>query len=171
MHTEVLVSSFILLTLVTQSQRIFSESLNALSGSRRNDSIVTRIHEDLEDIRHCVSLYALPTPVDPTGNWSCQDVTRVEAMPNGQLIYLPDETACFNGTLASNLIDQSILPADGILDNNQAIPLNNITIVRQIAEDADNKNLLKVSYTTTGTSKTKPVQDFTLSIPAQGWCP
>ena len=171
MLPEVLVSSLILLILVTQSQKFFSESLGAIDGGRRNDSIVTRVQQDLEDIRHCVSLYALPISIDTSGDWSCHDVTRSQTMPSGQLIYLPDENACFNGTLASNLIDQSILPVNGIIDNNEVRSLDDVTIERQITADPDNENLLKVTYTTTRSGSSSSVESFTLSIPAQAWCP
>ena len=170
MLPEVLVSSLILLILLSQSQRIFSESLGAVGGSRRNDAIVTRIQEDLEDIRHCVSLYALPTAISGSCDDVAKDVTRAQTMPNGQLVYFPDEKACFDGTLASDLIDQSILPVNGILDNNQAISLDNVLIDRQITVDPGNENLLQITYTTSGSSS-KPVQSFTMSIPAQAWCP
>ena len=142
-----------------------------MDRSQRNDAIATRIQEDLEHIRNCVSLYALPISVNTTSNWSCNDVTRDQAMPNGQLIYTPDLNSCFNGSLASDLIAQSILPVNGILDTNHVLSRENIEIHRQITEDDYNNNLLKVTYTPIESSNPKPVQSFTMSIPAQAWCP
>ena len=171
MHAEALVSSVILLALVSQSQRFFGESLNAMGSSRRNDSIISLIQADLEDIRHCVSLYALPTSINTSSDDWCNDVTSNQTMPNGQLIYLPDETSCFDNTLANDLIDQGVLPADGKLDTNSFHLLKNASIVRTINVDPGNSNLLQVTYSMSGTTADKADQTFTMSIPAQGWCP
>ena len=156
--TESLISSFILVGLVTQTGKLFGDSMQALGKGRLRDGINAAIHRDLEDVRQVVSA------------WKADGSMTT----NGQLAYLPDMANCENGSLATALLSENTtkLPASSILNlSSISTPLQGLQVTRTIATPVGNTNLIQVVYSTNSSSSLKTKMSTTLAIPAQGWCP
>lgn len=108
--TESLIASAILMSIASQSSKVFSDSMQAFGKSRLRDGVNTAIQRDIEEIREIFSLW------EPDNTIST----------DGQLSYVPPQADCENSTLATTLlVDRSEeLPASDILDiSNISTPL------------------------------------------------
>lgn len=155
---ESLVSSFILVGLVTQTGRLFGDSIQALGKGRLRDGVNAAIHRDLEGVRQLVSTWKVDGSMTT----------------NGQLSYLPDLESCQNGTLASDLLSDNagVLSTVSVLNQSGgSAALQGIQVARTIGTVVGNENLIQVDYATSGSSSVKAELSTTLVIPAQGWCP
>jgi len=155
--TESLVSSFILVGLVTQTGNLFGDTIKGLGKSRLRDTVNAAIHRDIEDVRQLVS------------TWK----SDVSMATNGQLAYLPDETHCRNGTLATALLSENAqqLAANTTLDlSSSSTNLQGITVARTVGTADGNTNLIQINYSTNNSSLKTEVST-TMGIPAQAWCP
>lgn len=153
---DAMVSSSILMVIVGQSAALFGNSMNAISNSRMRDGINAAISADLELVRHEVADWASAVQVD------------------GQFSYAPDEVSCSAGHLGETLLDEKAdeLPVVSTIDLTSAPrTLKGIKINRSIQADPTNKNLIRISYTTSDESAINVKHNSTLSTPAQGWCP
>lgn len=153
---DAMVSSSILMVIVSQSAGLFGNSMNAISNSKLRDGLNAAISADLELVRHEVADWASAENVD------------------GQIRYNPDEASCSSGTLGETLLaaKSNELPVASTIDLSDApTTLQGVTISRAIEVDPSNKNLIRISYTTSDGSSINVKQNTTLTTPAQGWCP
>lgn len=152
---DAMVSSSILMVVVSQSAGLFGSSMNALSNSQLRDGLNAAISADMERVRHEVA------------DWASA------ASNDGQLAYAPSSEACDAGALGEALLldKSSELPVASTIDlSNAPTRLQGTTINRTISVDPDNKNLIRISYTTADGSPVSVTQKTTLVTPAQGWC-
>ena len=156
--TESLVSSFILVSMVTQSGRVFGDSMQALGKSRLRDGVNAIIHRDIERVRDAVAAWQINTESDNSG----------------QLSYAPNLVACEQGKLAEELLDggnSSVQAGTSTLDlSSLHSPPKELKVSRTISTASDNNNLILITYES-NMGKSKTLASSTLVIPAQGWCP
>ena len=151
---DAMVSSSILMVIATQSLGLIGDSMSAMGKSQMRDGLNAAINADLELVRHNVADWAKTTT-------------------DGQLTYSPDSSACKAGTLATALLADA---NSGLESGTEEVSLTNaptklqgVTINRTISVDPQNKNLIRISYSTDGGS-IDVEQNASMITPAQGWC-
>lgn len=152
---DAMVSSSILMVIVAQSTQLFGHSMQALNKGKLRDGLNAAISADLERVRHEVSDWARTSGGD------------------GQLAYQPSEPACRSGALGEALLadKQAQLPVASSIDLTQAFGgLKGLRVNRSISLAPENKNLIRIAYTTVPESSIQISQSTTLTPPAQGWC-
>ena len=151
---DAMVSSSILMVIATQSLGLIGDSMSAMGKSQMRDGLNAAINADLELVRHNVADWAKTTT-------------------DGQLTYSPDSSACKAGTLATALLADA---NSGLESGTEEVSLANaptklqgVTINRTISVNPQNKNLIRISYSTDGGS-IDVEQNASMITPAQGWC-
>ena len=142
MLTEVMVSSFLLMLIVLNSTRLFTDSMGALGKSIRVDQIGALIHADIEQERGRLAQWS----VDP-------DVDQAY-----YLAYIPDEQLCESKTIGDAII------SDLYPDHTDKVVSAKHDVTRSVTTDG---TLIILHYTIAG----RTGRSVTILPPASQWCP